>query len=351
MNYLNDNDKIIFKTFKNTNDIEVAKKMSIFSNLGEYKSIDGYKYFESYDNEPIYFLNQATCYDIFIDKYKKILFGSRYFFFDPVLLEQYLNGIIPILNNIELNNVISFDCNIIAISKWFSTYGHYKDEVFNLYNFFEKQNLLNNDYKCLVDFVFQKNHINYSFDNYNIINNYLFNNNIINAYHYPISKMNKVILIEHKTDSDNFHTFPINSKNKIMSNIQDLNLNYKNIFITRGKALHLPRNFNNQKEIEELLINNEYNLVNPELMNIELFINSVKNADNVFITWGGALVNLIYLKEHTNVYILRSKSYKHEPLELFKFLSNKHFYNLNIHIIDSDIDDNIDPSKILQFIV
>ena len=40
--------------------------MLIFSTLGEYKYIDGYKYYESYDNEPIYYIPLNICHWIFI---------------------------------------------------------------------------------------------------------------------------------------------------------------------------------------------------------------------------------------------------------------------------------------------
>jgi capsular polysaccharide biosynthesis protein len=156
--------------------------------------------------------------------------------------------------------------------------------------------------------------------------------------------MKKILLIEHVANSENFHTFPVASKNKILTKIRDLNFNYKNIFITRGGALHLPRNLSNQSEIENLLQSHNYVIINPELMNIETFINHIKHADNVFITWGGALTNLIYLKQHANVYILRSNSYNTESLDLFKFLFDKKNYDFNITIIDADITNNINTS-------
>jgi capsular polysaccharide biosynthesis protein len=276
--------------------------------------------------------------------------------FDRNSLEGHLNHIFPYLNKIDLNdidlnnNVIFLDCNIISITKWFITYGHFKDELFNLYNFTEKlKKIFNCENKVLVDFLKSKNNLSYETDNYDLLNNFLFEDNIINANSYKsILKMKKVFLIEHIISSEHFHLFPINAKNKILSKIKENNLNYKNIFITRGTALHLPRNINNQLQIEEFLTSKNYNLINPEIINIELFINSIKNAENVFITWGGALVNLVYLNKNTNVYILRSKSYQHESLKLFKFLFDKNNYNLNINIIDSDIENNVDISKLLN---
>jgi hypothetical protein len=182
MNYLRDSDKKLLVTYQNTGDIKIAKTMSIFSTLGEYKSIDGYKYYESRDTEYVYYIPNSCRYGgIFIDKNKKILFNSRYFNFFPSHLKNFLQYILPFLNELDLDSSRYIDKNIIAITKWFNTYGHYKDEIFNLYNFSEKINTITSDeYTCLVDF-FTESNINYSMDNYQLLNNYLFENNIINA--------------------------------------------------------------------------------------------------------------------------------------------------------------------------
>jgi hypothetical protein len=350
MNYLSDYDKQILALYKNTSDIEIGKKMSIFSTLGEYKSIDGYKYYESYDNEYVYYIpGKIHGIGVFVDKNRKILFNSKYFTFFPGLLEEFLQNILPIVNDLDFDNNTYIDDNIIAITKWFDTYGHYTDEIFNLCNYYEKiKNIIPNNYKILVDYA-PSSIINYSMDNYQLLNSYLFENNITNANNC-IFKLKKILLIEHVVASENFHTFPITAKNKILTKIRDLNLNYKNIFITRGNALHMPRNLSNQTEIEKLLELYNYVVINPELMDIESFINSVRNADNVFITWGGALTNLIYLKHHANVYIMRSKSYSHESIDLFKFLFDKTNYNLNTNIIDADSNNNINTSHITDIL-
>jgi hypothetical protein len=167
--------------------------------------------------------------------------------------------------------------------------------------------------------------------------------------------MKNLKLIIHNTNNNNFktfHSFPKQVRDivylKCNEELTSQNINpiiHKNIFITRGNALHLPRNLSNQKEIEEYLSSMNYHILNPEEISLPLFINTIKLADNIFITWGGALVNLIYLKPNTNVYILKSKSYLHENLVLFQKIIDT--YELNVKVIDCD-DNNIVDIELIK---
>ena len=175
--------------------------------------------------------------------------------------------------------------------------------------------------------------IGYSFDNYDKIKNLLFNSDeFINAseLNNNIIKINHLVLIKHEIYSPMFHMFPKNVVNKILykinndSNNSNDNDNFnKNVFITRGKALHMPRNLDNQEEIEQHFLSINYNVINPEIMDIEQFIKNIQNANNIFITWGGAMVNLCYVNSNVNIYLLQSLSYKDENIfDIFKFLKS-----------------------------
>ena len=105
-----------------------------------------------------------------------------------------------------------------------------------------------------------------------------------------------------------------------------------------SEALHLPRNLNNQEELEQYFESKTYCVINPEIMNIELFINHIKNVENIYITWGGSMVNLCYVKPNTNIYLLQSLSYKQEDIfSIFKFLRNY----TNLYVIKCNNDNNI----------
>jgi len=129
----------------------------------------------------------------------------------------------------------------------------------------------------------------------------------------------------------------------ILSKIEMKNYDYEKVFITRGIALHLPRNLLNEEEINNILISKNFFVVNPELETLDNFINIIKNAKTIVLTWGGTLVNMVYLKPNTKVYILKSESYQDEKIDLFmKIIEN---YNLKIDII-THINNKIPINKL-----
>ena len=331
-----DDMNILINAF-NTNNIYLCKNMSIFSTKGIYKTLGDYNYFETNDGENIYYLNMffSSQLRLFIDSDKKILYYSRFFFNNCFIhFIDNIDLILKLINDIKLDNVIDIGTNIISIQKWFITYGHYKDEAFNLCDFY---NIINNsNYMILHEYHTDSNVIpptHYPVNiNYITIDNYLFNDNSINAYKFnkQILKMTKVYLIEHHYISKMFHSFPLSITNKILSKV-DNNININNVFITRNKALHMPRMLDNFNKIEEYLISLNFTLVNPELLTYGEFISSIRNANKVVITWGGALTNMIYLKKNTKVIILQSKSYETENINLFKKIIDT--YKLDITII------------------
>ena len=301
-----------------------------------YKTLEKYTYSET-DGDIYYHIPLK----LFFNKEKQILCNSNYNLLKNNHNKQYLtyitNSYINCLDLGDNNNFIEIQ-NIIAIQQWFITYGHFKDELFNLYNFYTLFN--NNQYKVIMNYA-NVEHINYSYDNYNKLKDILFNNdNFINVANFNcnIVKIKKLILIEHALTSPMFHMFPENVVNKIVDKINSDTHYNKNVFITRGQALHLPRNLENQTEIELYFKNMNYNVINPETVELELFINSIKNAENIYITWGGALVNLCYVNKNTNIFLLQSLSYQGEDLfKIFKFLKE---YN-NLHIIRCNDDNTI----------
>lgn len=302
----------------------------------EYKTLDNYTYIETDDNEYYYYYKPLQ---VFLNKQKKILCNSNINACETN--KKYLNDISNSINSLNLDNDENFQEieNIIAIQRWFVTYGHFKDEIFNLCNFYELFN--NKKYKVFMNYA-GVNHMNYSTDNYDKLKNILFNDqNFINAANFNcnVIKIKKLILISHNMDSPMFHMFPQNVTNKICSKINNIDVNFnKNVFITRGQALHLPRNLANQSEIEEYFKNINYNVINPEITELELFINSIKNAENIYVTWGGAMVNLCYVNKKSNIFLLQSLSYiKENIFQIFKFLKN---YD-NLYIIRCDDDNKI----------
>lgn len=337
-----------------TNNPDICKNMSIFSKEGVYLTHNQYKYFKTTNSLDIYYLGMTTKFDccIFIDSNKKLIYNSRFWSHLLSHFIDYIDNVLEYINNIDLNiydSIIDIGSNYISNEKWFITYGHYLDEACNMYDFsINLKEIDTTEYKFLLDYTTDNNIIKHytCSPNYIQIEKYLFGENSINAYKFnnKIIKLQNLCIIEHRIQYPTFHAFYPSARNKILENIEDTHIYNKNVFITRSIATHLPRNLENQKDIESFFINNGYACINPEIITYDYFINNIRHADRVVLTWGGALTNMIYLKENAEVIILKSLSYAHETIELFRKIINT--YKLNIKIIEQDGRNYIDINSL-----
>jgi capsular polysaccharide biosynthesis protein len=170
-----------------------------------------------------------------------------------------------------------------------------------------------------------------------LVDAYLFKNESVNAYDYKkkVLRMNKLFLLRNQFNDELFHSFPLYSRNVILNNInKNFNLIGTKLYVSRGKALHLPRNLDNEPEILDYAIENGYKEINPENVSLDEFVCNVNAANKIIITWGSALTNLVYCKENTQVIILKSKSYDSENIQLFMKIINT--YKINIRIISHE---------------
>jgi capsular polysaccharide biosynthesis protein len=292
------------------------------------KILDKYEYFES-DKEFYY----NSYLNIIFDKDKNMVMNSNINFMSPNFVESSKKSI----SNLDLSIDYPLYTNMIFIQHWHPTYGHFKDELFNLYNFYK---LLNqNHFRVGMKYANFYNN-NSSVDNYTRLSSLLFEpDTFINIHSLNTVKLKNIIVIKHTINCPMFHMFPQLSINKILTTIDNNNNYNKNIFITRGKAGHLPRNLDNQQELEQHFLNINYNVINPELIDIKLFIQQIKNAETIYITWGGAMVNLCYVNPNATIYLLQSLSYNDEDIFfIFKFLKK---YN-NLYVIKCNNNNKID---------
>jgi hypothetical protein len=338
LKHVNESDKQILMNIINHKNNKKINDLSFISKNGELKIIDDHKV--NYFNEEVISINLSH-YTLFIDKEKKIILQSSYQFHHLSILIDIIDAILILINNLNINNLNVVNDNIIYCEKWFNTYGHLLDEIYKIYDF--KLNYSKN-YKISF-YIPEKTNLNYSNDNiFKIINLLQPDKNYINLHNLKTTKFKSAIFLQHQFNDLTFHKFPKNITNLIMKSIDSVNPEKKNIFITRNIATHLPRNLKNQIEIENYFKHKNYNIINPENVDILEFITKIQNASNVVLTWGGALTNMVFLKPKCNVYILKSKSYMHENINLFKKIIDT--YELNVKVIES-VNNEINPELIL----
>lgn len=318
-------------------------KLDFFFNNYKCNKFNNYNYIEVTDEELYY----VTCMNIglFVNRKKQIIMHSYQLFMNIEHIKPQLKNILQCLNNIDLEtNILEINKNIICVQKFNDLYGHYKDEIFCLNDFYD--NFLNTNstysqYYPLIDF--KENSFT---QNYSDIANLLFDDKWINPNKFNnIIKIKNLIIVEHHYNLDTFHLFPFYSKNKILNRISNCNNDNINIFLTRKKCPHINRNIDNIEDINIFLSNNNFIIINPENISYVELIKYIRQAKKIVVTWGSALVNLIYADNHTNIYVLKSNSYKNEGVGIFRNLIKN--YKLNIRVIECDNNNNI-PVEELQ---
>ena len=352
---LSEKDKNILIEACKKKSVNILKTASIFYKEGVYSKKGIYNVFSTNPNSEIYYVyfqNGNHKINLFIDKNKKIIFDSKYFTCISINNDVCIKNLCKIIDyineKININeNIFNIGENYLSIESWADTYGHFKDEMFTLSDYQEKYD------KNKKIFTEINNKLPYGGDNYKKIANILFKNNYLNPYEekyndISLLKLKNLTIIKHKYNYEQFHKFPINITKKILNSIEDNYIKNDKIFISRNHANHSHRHLDNMEEIEDYFSKNNIKIFNPEKSSYESLINNLRNCNTIIITWGSVLVNLIYLKPNTNVYILKSKSYEKETIHLFNKIINN--YGLSIKKIINHKNNKIDINDLNEII-
>jgi hypothetical protein len=363
--FITEEDKITLKYILYTGNPILLNKLTFYSNKYIEKKINDYEYIET--TEPVFYitynLGGGACENIVLDADKKIFFDSRWWsnlncgkikFLDHIIF--YYNHIYILLDK-NIENSYNVDKIGITIQSWFSTYGHFLDEIYNLYDFYNLKTQINQNINHNEELIVIKNLKNIYIennnndnnennnDNYKKIGKILFSNDNIynsNEYKHNIVKFPKCYIIKHNYIDKTFHWFPKNVTQHIFKKkLITTNKYFDKIFITRNNSINLNRNLDNQDKIETTLNSRNISLINPEIIDFDNLINIIHNANIIIITWGSALTNLVFAKNSSTVIILQSRSYEHEKINLFDKIIQQN--NLNIVIIKHENNEiNID---------
>jgi hypothetical protein len=230
-----------------------------------------------------------------------------------------------------------------AIEKWFFTYGHFKDEAFNLANFMSKHPLAFGckpflDYPLDDDLDTEKFKHN---ANYEFIDKCIFGSSSFNAYNYKgrVLRLNDLLCVHNGAGSDCFHSFPVNISERIKSRFIDRDVRYsgpEKAMITRSESY---RDIENKSDVENFLVERGYALINPELISYRDLVCILANVQSAFFYYGSALTNLVYLPPKAKVFVLKSQSYMPENLSLWSKVINSYDIEVSEVYSDSNIID------------
>ena len=340
---LNLDDLLNLKKSIINNDYKLFISLPIFVKCDK-KCIENYTYFEY--NESIYYYYKIP---IFFNSNKKIIVENNQV--TTGNLDKLLDLLLYFLNMLkQLQINVNNDCicyeNVISIKRFNNLYGHLKDEMFGLADFYHKYN--NNNYTPLI--IYPNNDY---YKNIKKIEKVLFNKVINPEYNNnTLIKINNIIIVDHHYELNTFHLFPKNITTKLINyfgnNSNNSNNINQNIFLTRNKITWVNHNINNNLELINLSKKKGYNIINPEDLDIEQLINYFRNSNKIITTFGSALVNLIYAKPNAKIIIIKSNSYKGHSINIFRNLIKN--YNINYTILDCDNNNNIEPKLFCESI-
>jgi hypothetical protein len=317
--------------------------LSIFSKIPTNGILDDFA-FTLTTGEPIYYagINLKSNLAIFFDGKKRIIFNSRYFLTHLNGFLENIDSCLSHLQQLSLDDAVDIGNGFCTIEKWFYTYGHFKDEAYNIGSFLSKLPSGCN-FKALLDYpedsVLDTSNFKHN-ANYRVIDKLIFNRNSLNAYSVKggLLKLNDLICISNGFDSKTFHSFHITISKRIKSQISvtQPGSSGKSVVVTRSNSY---RDIGNKLEVEQLLVERGFSLINPEQISYNNLIRTLSAADCAFFYYGSALTNMVYLPPRTKVFILKSESYMSENIDLWsKVIATYELKVTEIHANSNIID-------------
>ena len=259
---------------------------------------------------------------------------------NAVYLKDYIvnsNGKKKLLKNILINKIIKIENGISINSRFSSNYIHFMLEYAPIIFFFIHKIKLKENFKILLN----KNIYESVKELVKIINNDSDNNVIL-------MKDNETYKIKNLWLSDPSFTWGIedvNLKNIIPYKFQfDLIKDFREYIIkkvlnkkTYPEKIYINfksnyRKFINQEELIDILLKNNYFIIDPLKLTFEEQMNYFFKANKIISCWGAANANLLFSNNSTiNMIVINEKYSCIRAWSLIKSISN---FNLNYYLAD-----------------
>lgn len=313
-------------------------ELSIFAKRPDPQILDGVKsYF--YPGRIFYIpLVGKSNAGFFVDDKGKLLYNSRFYF-------THLNGLIDniehalrFMSRIDFSKFVDIGSNIYAVEKWYITYGHYKDEAFNLGHYLDEPRLpKNGEERALLDYPtddgLDSNAFHYNL-NYQLIDRLIFESRSINAYSIDtrLIGLRRLRLFENGFDSAGFHRFPEPVTRKIRAKVTGTwkGGRIAKLFLSRGASY---RDIANKEETEQHFRDRGYTVLNPEDFSYAELVDLAQHVEKVAMYYGSALTNMVYFPRGASVFILKAESYMEEKLDLWSKVIGQ--YELKVSVINA----------------
>ena len=270
---------------------------------------------------------------------------------NAVYLEDYIvnsNGKKKLLKNILINKIIKIENGISINSRFSSNYIHFMLEYAPIIFFFIHKIKLKKNFKILLN----KNIYESVKELVKIINNDSDNN-------VMLMKDNQTYKIKNLWLSDPSFTWGIedvNLKNIVPYKVQfDLIEDFRKYIIkkvlnnkTYPEKIYIKfksnyRKFINQKELIDILLKNNYFIIDPLELTFKEQMNYFFKANKIISCWGSANANLLFSNNsEVNMIVINEKYSCIRAWSLIKSISN---FNLNYYLADTIYKKSEDPHQ------
>lgn len=342
-------DKRIFHEALRSYDQKSIARMSIFIDWSEHVRGKLYRAERLEGRQLFYFsrlLLPAEVGGVFVDATRRIAITSRYFMHDPITLAHNVEDLVAAVQSVDISRSEELPGKVLATEKWHHSYGHLHDELFALNSARDRLDP-RREMIPLTDFL--------AYDSHGTVQSGSRNLRQMAAVLSPAGTINSqdlgavalrlrsALIVGHRISCPSFHEFEPRVAQGALESIEVSGGRAAAepggaLFLTRGAATALPRNLSNQAEIERLLQDASFRVVNPELIDFFELMTVVSQSPSIVITWGSALTNLAYAPTGARVCILQSDSYQEESFEIL-FSRIVHSRDLQVTVLASE--DNI----------
>lgn len=319
---------------------ESFMNLSFISKNGTFKKYGSYEVFESLPEKDMFYVGHTNRNrkerPFFFDCERKFVLYSNWNFIPHLLRMRDFHASnreqVKVINTTDVEDIGE---NVLAIQYWSWSYGHFHDDLYNLYavhaQYFPNSTILL-DYPS------------HACPNHDEMKELFFGDcKTLNVFGTDkLYKMKNLMVIENSCYNETFHSFPSITKDMIINKlcIDKRIHDHRPVFITRSKSY---RTLDNHDEIVEYYEEKGYIITNPETMTFASLVRTLCRHDRYVFTWGSTLTNIIYTPSDATILILKSQSYASEDSSIWKHV----FGNRKIQIIES-VNNNISLDKLIE---
>jgi len=162
-------------------------------------------------------------------------------------------------------------------------------------------------------------------------------------------ELSEIYVVKNNTTDYAFHRFPMSVSDTILSKTlqREIERSIPLLLLTRTASSHRSINMS---FVDQWATSHQIPILNPETFPMISLIRHLYRANTIIITWGSALTNLCYCRNHTKIIVLKPFSYGNEPFGYFQKIINQRKLQV-LAILDSSPENQYDWNDLERWIM